>query len=423
MRAPLKPSACLHALRETCARHRYSTPLFLLREAFAAFHRHKGFTLSASLSFYALFALIPMALLMFFLLSHLVTSSGYAIAKLTLLTGNLVPKFSHRIMIEVYNISRHKAIWGVFGMIALFCAVIPLTGALRDIFHTITGTAETRSLLRRMFRDALAVLSMLLLFFLFSLSGVLLEKLLAFLEPLPAMPWLTSTLTSLLFSTLLLAAFYRAFFPVRVALRAILIGSLLTAGLWIAMRPAFGLFLLVNQSYGTIFGGMKNMLISIGWLYYSFAIFLLGTELVAALHKRDVLLLKNLFGSTPAGKGYMDKLSVRFGVYYGPGDRVFREGDEADTMYYLVAGKIEVSYQGKPLRQVVAGEYFGEMATLTGSVRNAVATVTSDRAEILHIRSEQLEALLLEDPRIAMTFLREMAQRLRQASGMSSAIN
>jgi membrane protein len=79
--------------RATVERQRYRTPLFVLQETLTAYQRHHGFGISASLAFYAMFALIPMALLMFFLLSHLVISSNYAIVQLAILTSNLVPEF------------------------------------------------------------------------------------------------------------------------------------------------------------------------------------------------------------------------------------------------------------------------------------------------------------------------------------------
>lgn len=399
-------------------KHRYSTPLFVLRETLSAFRQHNGLTLSASLSFYAMFALIPMALLMFFLLSHLVISSDYAIVKLAQLTSNLVPKFSRRIMIEVYNISRHKAVWGVFGMIALFWAVTPLAAALRSSFYAISSTTEPPSFLRRTLRDIMAVLGMLLLFFLFTFSGVMLEKVVKFLQPFAPFPGAVNSLTSLLVSTLLIAIFYRAFFPVRVSVRHILIGSFVTAGLWIAMRPAFSLFLLVNQSYGTIFGGMKNMFISIGWLYYSFAVFLLGTELIATLRRKEVLLLKGLFGETArqTHTGYIDKLMHQFGKTYRHGEHVFREGDQGQEMYYLVSGQVKVCHQGKTIRMLSAGEYFGEMAVLANAARTADAVVESEAAQILSISADSFETLLREEPSVAMSFLREMAQRLRQSS-------
>lgn len=406
--------------REALERQRYKTPLFVLRETFAAFQRHHGFSISASLAFYAMFALIPMALLMFFLLSHLVISSNYAIVQLAILTSNLVPKFSQRIMIEVYNISQHKAVWGAFGIFALFWAVTPLAGALRTSFHTISAVIEMPSFVRRAARDSVSVLGILLLLFLFTFSGLMLEKLLAFLRPQFVSAGLVNSLSSIIMSTLMLAVFYRAFFPVKVSIRHILIGSLATAVLWIAMRPAFELFLFFKQSYGTIFGGMKNMFIAIGWLYYSFAAFLLGTELIATLRRKDILLLKGLFSGTPHQTGYLDKLMRHFGQNFTQGDYVFREGEHGNEMYYIVSGAVTVYQDGKTIRQLHAGEYFGEMAVLANATRAADAIITSEHAQILRICSENIETLLIEEPRIAMSFLREMALRLRQASGMAA---
>lgn len=422
-----KPIETLKSLRQhpvithpkaALRRHRYSTPLFVLRETLGAFRLHNGLTLSASLSFYAMFALIPMALLMFFLLSHLVISSDYAIVKLAQLTSNLVPKFSRRIMIEVYNISKHKAVWGVFGMIALFWAVTPLAAALRSSFYAISSATEPPSFLRRTMKDVMAVLGMLLLFFMFTFSGVMLEKVVHFLQPYSPFPGAINSLTSLLVSTLLIALFYRAFFPVRVSLRHILIGSFVTAALWIAMRPAFSLFLMVNQSYGTIFGGMKNMFISIGWLYYSFAVFLLGTELIATLRRKEVLLLRGLFsaGGPPSESHFMEKLMRQFGQSLPHGSHVFREGEHGDALYYVVSGSVEVRHRDKVIRQLSPGEYFGEMAVLANAERHADAVVTSDEAQVLSISAENFDTLLRDDPDVAMTFLRDMAQRLRNSN-------
>jgi membrane protein len=405
----------LARIREFLKRHHYSMPFFLLRETLAAFRQHNGFNISASLSFYAMFALIPMALLLFFLLSHLATSSSYAIEHLTTLTGKLVPKFSRRIMIEVYNVSRHKAVWGVFGMFALFWAVIPLAGTMRAAFHTIFTAIENRSFFRRQIKDALAVLGILLLFFLFSLKGLVLENV-----PMP--PYFSvasNSLASLLLSTLLIAIFFRIFFPIRVAFHHILLGSLLTACLWLATRPAFGLFLFVNQSYGTIFGGMKNMFISIGWLYYSFVVFLLGTELIAVLHKRDALLLKGLFTGAVADTGnYHEKLMHRFGKRFRQGEYVFHEGDQGQEMYFIISGMVTVYHQGRAMREFGAGEYFGEMAVLSGARRAADAIVQSREAEVLLVSADNFGMLLQQEPGVAISFLREMARRYRQASGL-----
>jgi membrane protein len=97
------------------SKKKYATLLFVFRGTLAGFGRHNVLGLSAALSFYALFALIPMVLLIFYLLSYLVFSSDYAIDKLAILTSNIMPNFSGFIMKEVYNASTTKAAWGGLG--------------------------------------------------------------------------------------------------------------------------------------------------------------------------------------------------------------------------------------------------------------------------------------------------------------------
>jgi membrane protein len=405
------------AQKAILARHRYGTPLFVLREALTAFQRHNGFGLSAALSFYALFALIPMVLLIFFLLSHFAVSSHYAIVKLAILVSNLVPKYSHRIMIEVYNIAKHKAVWSVFGMIALLWAATPLAGALRSAFFTIAHIPEQPSYLKRKLEDILGVIGILALFFLFTFSGLMLEKMLSVFSRLP---WFASAINwtaSLLVSTLSIALFYRTFSPVATQWKHIMIGSFVTALLWSAMRPAFSAFLVINHSYGTIFGGMKNLFLSIGWLYYGFVVFLFGIEIIAALHKRDVLMLRGLFlGAPPDAERYHHQLMKLFGRTYLKNQAVFREGDGGNDLFYVLSGQVTIRHGDTVLRTLGPGGYFGEMAFLTGAKRTADAFVTSDSAQIVVISPENLETLMLEEPKVALGFLKEMALRLKESN-------
>lgn len=400
--------------RETYARHRYSTPLFVLHETLNAFKHHNGLGLSASLSFYAMFALIPMALLVFFMLSHLIVSSDYALVKLAILTSNLVPRLSNRIMIEVYNLSSHQAVWGVFGLLALLWVITPLAGALRSAFYSISSLVETPSFIKGKIKDVLAVLGILSLFFLFTFAGLVLERVIRFLEPYLLYTSLMNSVASLLITTLLIAIFYRIFFPVKVSFRHILAGSILTASLWLIMRPAFTLFLSVNESYGSMFGGMKNMFISIGWLYYTFAVFMLGTELIATLRKKDVLLLKGLFGKMPSDKAhYLRQLMLHYGRKYTQGDYIFRQGEVDRDLYYVVSGNVALLQKDKIIHRLGEGEYFGEMSMLTAMPHYTGALVESEYAETIVISPENFQTLLSE-PAIAMYFLKQMALRLQQ---------
>ena len=400
--------------RAAYERHHYSTPLFVMRETLNGFRAHNGFSISASLSFYALFALIPMALLIFFTLSHLIISSDYAIVKLAILTGNLMPQFSNSIMLEVYNVSGHQAVWGAFGILALLWVVTPLASALRSAFYTIVTLLEAPSFIIRKIKDVIAVVGILLMFFLFTFSGLVLEKIVNFLQPVALHTTLINSLSSLLLTTLMIALFYRVFFPVRVFFRYILIGSLTTAILWLAMRPAFGLFLSMNESYGAVFGSMKNMFISIAWLYYTFAIFLLGTELIATLRKKDVLFLRDLFSVMPRDSTtYLRELMSRYGKTFSRDTYIFRQGEKSRDLYYIVSGEVKLFREGRAVRTLAAGDYFGEMALLTDTARVVDAQIASERAEVVVISAGNMETLLLGEPQVTMGFLKKMALRLQ----------
>jgi membrane protein len=201
------------------AKQEYTTPLFVLRETLAGFTRHNAFGMAASLSFYALFALIPLVLLIFFLLSHLVFSSDYAIVKLAILTGNLVPEFSSKIMVEVYSATQTKAAWGALGLFVLLWTITPLASAMRSAFYTISSMVEAPSYFKRKFKDVVSVLGILLLFFLFTSAGFIIEKIIRFLAVHLPIAELNAVgaIGTLLLTTLLIIIFYKVFFPMRVA--------------------------------------------------------------------------------------------------------------------------------------------------------------------------------------------------------------
>lgn len=399
------------------ARQEYATPLFVLRETLAAFVRHNIFGLSASLSFYALFALIPLVLLIFFLLSHLVFSSDYTIVKLAILMGNLVPEFSSKIMVEVYSATQTKAAWGVLGMLVLLWAITPLASAMRSAFYTIASKVEVPSFFKRKLEDVISVLGILLLFFLFTSAGFVIESSIRFLAKHLATSQLNliGSLGTLLLATLLIAIFYKVFFPLRIAFVHLLLGAFLTALLWLVMRPAFGLFLSINPNYGAMFGGMKTMFVSITWLYLNFAVFLLGTELISTLRKKDVLLLKGLFDDAPNKANYIEALMSRYGIVLRRGEYIFERGNTERNLYYLVEGTVHLTSGDKILRELNSNDYFGEMAILTEKPTTADAVVASDEARIIVIYAENIDTLLADEPKVAMRLLKHMASRLQNS--------
>ena len=398
------------------AKHLYDAPLFVLRETFSAFKLHNGWGLSASLSFYAMFAMIPMALLMFFFLSHLVFSSHGAVINIANITSTLEPKLSRRIMLEIHKVAEHKTAWSTLSTIALFWFAIPLASTLRSAFQTIFAITEHPSFLRKSVQDILSVIGILLMFFMFTFFDLMLEKASQLLSLSIDHSSIFDTAGTLVTITVLLTLFYRVSLPTNASFKTIIIGSVMTAILWMAMRPLFSEVLSLNHTYGAVFGGMKNVFISLAWLYYTFAIFLLGTELISTLKKRDVLLLRGLFNDTVRkNPNFIAKVMSRHGCIYRAGDLVFNIGDEGRDLYYIADGEMRLVYENRLIRYLSTGDFFGEMAILGDSVRIADAIVDSDFCDIIVINANNIQTLILNEPKVAMQFLKHMALQLKNS--------
>lgn len=398
------------------AKHLYDAPLFVLRETFSAFKLHNGWGLSASLSFYAMFAMIPMALLMFFFLSHLVFSSHGAVINIANITSTLEPKLSRRIMLEIHKVAEHKTAWSTLSTIALFWFAIPLASTLRSAFQTIFAITEHPSFLRKSVQDILSVIGILLMFFMFTFFDLMLEKASQLLSLSIDHSSIFDTAGTLVTITILLTLFYRVSLPTNASFKTIIIGSVMTAILWMAMRPLFSEVLSLNHTYGAVFGGMKNVFISLAWLYYTFAIFLLGTELISTLKKRDVLLLRGLFNDTVRkNPNFIAKVMSRHGCIYRAGDLVFNIGDEGRDLYYIADGEMRLVYENRLIRYLSTGDFFGEMAILGDSVRIADAIVDSDFCDIIVINANNIQTLILNEPKVAMQFLKHMALQLKNS--------
>lgn len=398
------------------AKHRYNTPLFVLRETLSAFKLHNGWGLSASLSFYAMFAMIPMALMLFFFLSHLVFSSHVAASNLANILSSFEPKLSTKIMKEVYKVAHHPRAWGVLGTFALFWFAIPLASTLRSSFQTICAVNYKSSLLRSLVQDLLVVIGILIMFLMFTFFNLIIGEAYELLGLTFSRSEIFNSAQSLLIISGLLALFYRVSLPIKVEFSLILIGSILIATLWMSVLPIFNEVLSANHSYGAIFGGMKNIFLSLAWLYYSFAIFLLGTELISTMHNRDVLLLRGLFTESGAkNQTYLSTLMERYGKTYRKHAQVFQAGDTSKNLYFIVNGEVHLTYEDEDTRRLSNGDFFGEMAIVADGTRFADAVVISKTCDIIEVSSQDIQTLILSEPKIAMNFLQHMALQLKSS--------
>lgn len=112
-------------------------------------------------------------------------------------------------------------------------------------------------------------------------------------------------------------------------------------------------------------------------------------------------------------------LADRFGVRLRSGTTVFRQGDPGGSIYVIRAGKVRVVKESNGRQRVVItlgpGDFFGEMAVVTGGLRSATAEVIED-AELLKIPAGKLQDMVAGSAEIAIRLIRHLAERLEHAN-------
>ena len=123
----------------------------------------------------------------------------------------------------------------------------------------------------------------------------------------------------------------------------------------------------------------------------------------------------------------LDYLSTLLSVETPPaGATLFREGDDANAMFVVISGEVEVLKKSK--RAVEArvavlgpGDWFGEMSIVDIQPRSATVRALAP-SRLLRVTSADLDALYRHDLRsyaiIILNLARELSRRLRVADGI-----
>lgn len=102
---------------------------------------------------------------------------------------------------------------------------------------------------------------------------------------------------------------------------------------------------------------------------------------------------------------------------FRPGEALFLEGDEADSLHLVRSGSVAVlkTHNGEevPLAYVAAGQHVGEMGLLGGHTRTATIRAAV-RAQTVSVDADSFKQLLSLSPTLEQSLTAEMSERLRQ---------
>jgi CPA2 family monovalent cation:H+ antiporter-2 len=92
-----------------------------------------------------------------------------------------------------------------------------------------------------------------------------------------------------------------------------------------------------------------------------------------------------------------------------PGERIIRAGDEADAVYFISKGQVEVSVAGHKIK-LGPGDVFGEMALISGERRSADVTAL-DYCKLAVLSQRDFRQFVRKHPEIRSEIARLAAER------------
>src|SRR4051794_12153750 len=104
-------------------------------------------------------------------------------------------------------------------------------------------------------------------------------------------------------------------------------------------------------------------------------------------------------------------------VRLAAGEWLFRAGERADSLYVVASGRVEAVLDDEEhtvVRTLARGDVIGELALLTGAPRAASVRARRD-AELVRLASDEMAALLREQPEAALALTRALSQQLQES--------
>lgn len=133
---------------------------------------------------------------------------------------------------------------------------------------------------------------------------------------------------------------------------------------------------------------------------------------------KNLLVRSHIFSNIP-GEMLVDIGRISYKKTFPAKNVIFSQGDKGDSLYIINKGKVRIyrrSLEGieTELTLLREGNYFGELALLTGKPRAGYAE-TMEETELIVINKDQFDKILKEHPQIASVFIDQLSSWIVQS--------
>lgn len=152
--------------------------------------------------------------------------------------------------------------------------------------------------------------------------------------------------------------------------------------------------------WGKIAGGLTAVM---GLCMFAIPVGIIASAFVEAVRRREFVDTWNLVAKVPLFRTLdAARIAAVAGVLRARraerGERLIRKGDQADSMYFIVSGEVEVDLETSAAKaRLSAGEFFGEIALIADRTRTATITALSP-CKLLLLHKDDFESFMDQHP-------------------------
>ena len=114
-------------------------------------------------------------------------------------------------------------------------------------------------------------------------------------------------------------------------------------------------------------------------------------------------------------------------LHFGPGEAIVREGEPGDCLYQVLQGRVEVlkaigTARQVAVRQLGAGELFGEMTLLLDAPRSATVRALEE-CRLLRLNRASVAPLLQTQPELLQQLAEQVSRRRQELDQLNQSDN
>jgi len=153
-------------------------------------------------------------------------------------------------------------------------------------------------------------------------------------------------------------------------------------------------------AWGKIAGGLTAVM---GLCMFAIPVGIIASAFIEAVRRREFVDTWNLVAKVPLFRTLdAARIAAVAGVLRARraerGERLIRKGDQADSMYFIVSGDVEVDQEtSAPKGRLSAGEFFGEIALIADRTRTATITALTP-CKLLLLHKDDFESFMNAHP-------------------------